>query len=251
MTNNCASEGDVAFDATQGKFQEEKDYLMALSLWRTDTRAAAVRARKLRRRNFSRRDGPRLSLSSSKKKSFKQPRTSKLSSEEWKKRYALARHALSESRVARDFQHQVSKTNYILTPFVPFVKSLLEREAIVRASRLGGVWRRYRRDKRSTRRAPSRVIIEDRDYEDVLEQLRVNAGFYDERSSDPIATTATTTTTTTTTTTASEVSEIDELNELLDSDDVVVEDEEEEIEPVIGRMAPTVWGSDGVSVYLK
>ena len=188
MTNNCASEGDVVFDATQRKLQEEKDYQMALSLWRTDTKAAAVRARRLRRRNFSRRDGPRLSLSSSKKKSFKQPRTSKLTSEEWKKRYALAQHALSESRVARDFQHRVSKTNYIFTPFIPFVKSLLEREAIVRASRLGGVWRRYRRDKRSSRRAPSRVIIEDRDYEDVLEQLRVNAGFYEERSSDPITT---------------------------------------------------------------
>jgi hypothetical protein len=78
------------------------------------------------------------------------------------------------------------------------------------------------------------IIIEDRDYEDVLEQLRVNAGFYEERSSDR------------------EVSEIDEF-ELLDSDDVVIEEEEEEeeIEPLIGRMAPTVWGSDGVSVYMK
>ena len=234
MSSNCASEGVVAFDVTQRELQEEKDYQIALSLRRTDVKAAAARARRLRRRNFSRRDGPRLSLSSSKKKTFKQPRTSGLSSEEWKKRCALAHHALSESRVARGFQQRVSKSDYIFTPFIPFVKRLLEREAIVRASRLGGVWRRYRRDNRSFRSAPSRVIIEDRDYEEVLKQLRVNAGFYEERSSDR------------------EVGELDEL-ELLDSDDVVVEEEEEEeeIEPLIGRMAPTVWGSDGVSVYMK
>ena len=233
MSSNCAGEGVVAFDVTQRELQEEKDYQIALSLRRTDVKAAAARARRLRRRNFSRRDGPRLSLSSSKKKTFKQPRTSGLSSEEWKKRYALAQHALSESRAARGFQQRVSKSDYIFTPFIPFVKSLLEREAIVRASRLGGVWRRYRRDNRSFRSAPSRVIIEDRDYEEVLKQLRVNAGFYEERSSDR------------------EVDELDEL-ELLDSDDVVVEEEEEEeIVPLIGRMAPTVWGSDGVSVYMK
>ena len=81
MSSNCASESDVDFDLTQRKLEEEKDHQMALSLWRTDVKAAAVRARKLRRRNFSRRDGSRLLLSSSKKKSFKQPRTSKLSSE--------------------------------------------------------------------------------------------------------------------------------------------------------------------------
>jgi hypothetical protein len=46
-----------------------------------------------------------------------------------------------------------------------------------------------------------------------LEQLRVNAGFYEERSSER------------------EVSEIDEF-ELLDSDDVVIEEEEEEEEIV-------------------
>ena len=108
MSSNCASEGDVVFDATQRELEEEKDYQIALSLWRTDTKAAADRARRLRRRSISRRDGPRLSLSSSKKKTFKQPRTSRLSSEEWKKRYALAQHALSESRAARDFQHRVS-----------------------------------------------------------------------------------------------------------------------------------------------
>ena len=232
MSSNCASEGDVAFDATHRELEEEEDHQFALALWRTDTKAAAVRARKLRRRNFSRRDGPKLSFSSSKKKSFKQPTTSRLSSEEWKKRYALALHAMSESRVARDFQQRVSKSDYIVTPFIPFVKNLLEREAIVRASRLGGVWRRYRRDRRSSRSAPSRVVIENRDYEELLEQLRVNAGFYKERSSDR------------------EVSEIDGF-ELLDSDDVVIEEEEEEIEPLVGRMAPTDWSSDGVSIYLK
>ena len=90
MSSNCASEGVVAFDVTQRELQEEKDYQIALSLRRTDVKAAAARARRLRRRNFSRRDGPRLSLSSSKKKTFKQPRTSGLSSEEWKRRYARA-----------------------------------------------------------------------------------------------------------------------------------------------------------------
>jgi hypothetical protein len=79
MSSTCASEGDVVLDVTQRELEEEKDYQIALSLWRTDAKAAAAHARKLRRRNFSRRDGPRLSLSSSKKKSFKQPRTSRLS----------------------------------------------------------------------------------------------------------------------------------------------------------------------------
>jgi hypothetical protein len=65
------------------------------------------------------------------------------------------------------------------------------------------------RDARSSRSSPSRVNIEDRDYEGVLEQLRVNAGFYEEKSSDR------------------ELSEIDEF-ELLDSDDVVDEVEEED-----------------------
>jgi hypothetical protein len=99
-------------------------------------KAAAARARKLRRRNFSRRDGPKLSLSTSKKKSFKQPRSSALS--RWKKRYGIAQHALSESRAARDFQQRVSKSDHLFTPFLPFVKSCLEREAIARASELIG-----------------------------------------------------------------------------------------------------------------
>ena len=235
MSSTCASKGNVVPDATQRELEEEKDYQIALSLWSSDAKAAAARARRLRRRNFSRRDGLKLSLTTSKKKkSFKQPRDSALSSEEWKKRCGIAQHALTESRAARDFQHRVSRSDYIFTPFLPFVKSRLEREAIARASELGAVWKRYRRDKRSSRRAPSRVIIEERDYEDVLEQLRVNAGFYEERSSER------------------EVSEIDEF-ELLDSDEVVIEEEEEEeeIEPLIGRMAPTVWHKDGVTVYLK
>ena len=43
MSSNCASEGVVAFDVTQRELQEEKDYQIALSLRRTDVKAAAAR----------------------------------------------------------------------------------------------------------------------------------------------------------------------------------------------------------------
>ena len=46
-----------------------------------------------------------------------------------------------------------------------------------------------------------------------------------------------------------EIAEFD----LFESDEVddEEEEEEEEMEPLVGRMAPTVWDLDGVSVYLK
>jgi hypothetical protein len=103
----------------------------------------------------------------------------------------------------------VTRTNYSFTSFLPFIKNCLEREAIVRAGELGVVWRKYRRDRRGCSWASSRVSIQQRGYADVLEQLRVNAGFYSESS------------------TVNEGSEIDEF-ELIDSDDFVDEEEEEE-----------------------
>ena len=237
MSNTCVGERDEAYVAMHRLSVEESDRLMAQELWRKDKASAAFAriTKRNRRRKQPRRTGPKLVLSSTKTPACRRPKCSSLTLVEWKEKLSLAKQVLAESRVARHYRQELKRQFCTYTSFLPFVEGYLETDAINRAGELGADWRR----RRSTRSVPKRVTIARRGYENVMEQLRINAGFY----SVPR-------------TTEDEEAMLSDdsvsgVFGLSDYDESLLNVEEElEVETLVGRMAPTVWSHQGVPVYL-
>jgi hypothetical protein len=221
MPNVYVSDGGTVDTVEQKLLDEESNRLVAVALWETDLAESAAAKKANKPKKATRRHGRKLLLSDNKTKRLRRPSDSVLTQLQWKGAVDLAKQVMSESRSARRFKHRLKRKLFSCTPFLPFVVRRLEAEAIELARDLGAVWRRFRQP--PLRQLPMRahIRIEQRGIENVLHQLRVNAGFYGD-----------------------DYCELEEgLDEMFDSDEEDVDEDEEVVEEgAVGRIVPTVWG---------